>query len=620
MAASLVHRGPDDDGVFLSGEVGLGFRRLSIIDLEGGHQPMSDRDETVWVVFNGEIYNFSDLRQELESAGHVFRTRSDTEVIVHGYKQWGLDVFDRLNGMFGIALWDVRRRRLVLARDAMGIKPLYYRVADGTVLFGSEIRAILAALEGRPPVDTAALEASLRYGYTPAPLTLYAGIRKLAPGTMAIFEEGGQRVERWYRFAPAPLSRDMSEAEAAEELLGIYRRAVQRQLVSDVPVGLLLSGGVDSALLLGLMSERGEGWRTYTVGFGKSAHANDELADAAETAALFGAAHTPVNLTREDFETEFLEIVTMLEEPISAASIVPMYFVCKRAREDVKVALIGQGPDELFGGYARHLGIAYGPYWRRVPSWCRAPAEAIVERLPRAEGVRRGVHALSVEDRGRRYRRVLSVMPKDAAAGLLQPEYRSSHEADGVAAWWDDLAPALQQADELNGFLAVELRSALPDKLLMYGDKLSMAHGLEVRVPYLDREIVEFVERLPSSWKVRWGERKRLHRLACQRFLPKSVLNRRKRGFAVDVVDAWFRDSRHGLVDDYLMSSGARLLDYLDPATVHRMVDEHRAGRADNYKVLSGLVALEAWLRDDSFASAPSNDDAAPPARRAAGG
>src|SRR5262252_1645878 len=246
MTDSLAHRGPDDEGYHSAGPLGLGFRRLSIIDLGGGHQPMSDAGETVWVVFNGEIYNFRELRQELESRGHRFRTKSDTEVIVYGYKQWGTDVFDRLNGMFGVAIWDARRRRLLLARDAMGIKLVYFAVRGGTVWFGSEMRPIVAALRERPEVDPVALNLFLRYRYTPSPLTIFKGIEKLAAGTMLVIEGGRVRSERWYRYAPAPFSTPKQDDDACHELLDLYKSAVNRHLISDVPVGLLLSGGLDS--------------------------------------------------------------------------------------------------------------------------------------------------------------------------------------------------------------------------------------------------------------------------------------------------------------------------------------------------------------------------------------
>ncbi|MFO1128782.1 MAG: asparagine synthase (glutamine-hydrolyzing) [Rhodospirillales bacterium] len=599
MADAIVHRGPDDEGYFFSAGLGLGFRRLSIIDLEGGHQPMADAEEQVWVVFNGEIYNFPELRRELEEHGHVFRTQCDTEVIIHGYKQWGTDVLNRLNGMFGLAIWDERRRRLVLARDAAGIKLVYYRVEGGSVLFASEMRAILSVLERTPEVDVTAVNLFLRYRYTPSPLTIYDGIRKLAPGTMAVFENGTWREERWYRFRPDRHRVPRSDGEAREELLAIYKRALKRHLLSDVPVGLLLSGGVDSGLLLGLMSLHGRDWPGYTVGYGKGEYRDDELDDAAETARIFGGRHLRVELSRETFERALPRIVACVEEPIATSSIVPMYFVCQRAREDVKVALMGQGPDELFGGYTRHLGIRYGAAWRRIPGWARHRIESGIQRLPRNAALKRGVYALGVPGRMQRYQNALSIMPGADVDGLFHDDLLPPGAGDTVREIWSDLEPEMEGSDELGGFQVLELRSSLPDELLMYADKLSMAHSLEVRVPFLDREVVEYVEALPETLKVRRGRRKWLHREVCEAFLPRSIIARKKRGFAVDVVDAWFQSAIGSNVDDYLLDRGSRMSAFLKPAAVQRLLTEHRSGQADNHKMLFSLVVFEEWLRHD---------------------
>lgn len=599
MARSIAHRGPDDDGYYFSAGLGLGFRRLSIIDLEGGHQPMSDEMQSVWVAFNGEIYNFPELRVELEKLGHVFRTRSDTEVIVHGYKQWGTRVLDRLNGMFGLAIWDERHRRLVLARDSAGIKLVYYKVESGTVYFGSELRAVLAALSERPGLDVAAVNLFLRYRYTPSPLTLHEGVRKLAPGTMAVFEKGAWRVERWYRFEPRPFDPPKSDREAAEELLDVYKRALKRHLLSDVPVGLLLSGGVDSGLLLGLMSLYGDAWQTYTVGYGKTAYDDDELGDAAETAEIFNARHAAVRLDRATFEQSLPAIVDALEEPIASSSIVPMYFVCRRARENVKVALIGQGPDELFGGYTRHLGVHYGAYWRALPGWARRGIEGGIRGLSRNESLKRGVYSLGIEERMRRYQNVFSIMPGDDVDALFRPGVVQDGTGERIREFWADLEPEMRHTDELNGFQLLELRSSLPDELLMYADKLSMAHSLEVRVPYLDKELIEHVQRLPAVFKIRYGQRKWLHRRVCERFLPKAILRRKKRGFAVNVVDQWFQDSIGGSLSDYVLDTGSLMYEVMDFENVRRLFDEHRAGRNDNHKMLFSLVVFEQWLRSN---------------------
>ena len=596
MTKTLVHRGPDDEGYYISGPLGLGFRRLSIIDLEGGHQPMSDQKKSVWLVFNGEIYNFPELKKELEGYGYVFQTRSDTEVIIHGYKQWGEEVFNHLNGMFGLAIWDEKKKKLILARDAMGIKLVYYKVEENCVYFGSEIRAVLAANGKKPVVDPVALNLFLRYRYTPSPLTLFKGVKKLAPGTMMTFENGTCSLERWYKYKPVPFSPMPSVNEAKEELLEIYKQAVKRHLLSDVPVGLLLSGGIDSGLLLGLMNPMGNSWPTYTVGYGKS-FKDDELADASQTAEIFSSQHTSVELDRETFEATLPKIVSFLEEPIATSSIVPMYFVCERARQDVKVALIGQGPDELFGGYTRHLGVHYGAYWRGLPEWLRIPLTTGISALPRNESLKRGVYSLNILDRMKRYQHVFSIMPGETIDELFQEGILPANAGDKILECWDGLSSLMENTDELGGFQFLEIRSSLPDELLMYADKLSMAHGLEVRVPYLDREVVEYVERLAAHFKVRNASRKWLHRQVCQDFLPSAIIKRKKRGFAVNVVDDWFHNSLSDKMGSYLLDTNSLMFQFLRPTVVHRLLKEHLSRESDNHKILFSLVVFEEWLR-----------------------
>jgi asparagine synthase (glutamine-hydrolysing) len=604
MTDSIAHRGPDDEGYFIAGPVGLGFRRLSIIDLAGGHQPMADAEKTVWVVFNGEIYNFKELRVELKELGYCFRTNCDTEVIVHGYRQWGTDVFNHLNGMFGLAIWDVRRKRLVVARDAMGIKLVYYKISDGQLTFGSEIRAILAAKDSRPDVDPVALNMFLRFRYTPSPLTIFQGIRKLASGTMLVVEAGACREERWYNYKPIPFSRPKEDEEAREELLQLYRAAVRRHLLSDVPVGILLSGGLDSGLLLALMKEQGESWPAYTIGYGETFE-DDELADAAETASLFGARHVTIKLDQGEFERSLPQIVECLEEPIAASSIVPMYFVSQRAREDVKVALNGQGPDELFGGYKRHLGVYYGDWWRGLPSGLRTVIGYLANRLPRNETLKRGVSSLATDDRLRRYQDVFSLAPAETIDALFQDGWRNGKSEHELVGYWRSLAPQLKDVDELGGFQLLEIRSSLPDELLMYADKLSMAHSLEVRVPYLDRTVVEFVQRLDASFKIRKNTRKWLHRQVCQKYLPQRILKRKKRGFAVNVVDDWFQSRLGSQLPELLLDESSFMFEFLKPEPVKKLLEAHRSGRQDNHKLLFSLVMFEHWLRGSRSENKP---------------
>src|SRR5438552_3683904 len=596
MTRTLVHRGPDDEGYYLAGPLAFGFRRLSIMDLAGDHQPMSDREESVWVVFNGEIYNFPELRRELEGYGHVFRTNSDTEIIVHGYKQWGDEVLNRLNGMFGLGIWDAPQRRLVLARDPFGIKQLYYRIDGDRLYCGSEMRAVRAAMPEPAEIDPTSLNLFLRYRYTPSPYTILKGVRKLAPRTKLTIQNGSCHLNRWYRFKPVPFAPAKSPEDAREELLAIYKRAVRRQLISDVPVGLLLSGGIDSGLLLALMNLNGSSWPTYTVGYG-STFADDELADGAETARILGSKHTTVTITRSIFEETLPKIVACLEEPIAASSIVPMYFVCQRAREDVKVALVGQGPDEMFGGYRRHLGVRYGALWARLPGWMRAPISSGIAALPRNETLKRGVYSLAIPERLARYQHVLSILPGDQVDGLFQDGLLDPNSGDTIQECWASMADLMPETDELGGLQFLEVRSTLPDELLMYADKLSMAHSLELRVPYLDKEIVEYVERLPANLKVRNGSRKWLHRQVCRAYLPESIVKRPKRGFAVHVVDHWFRGAIVSSTSEPLLDDSSRMYQYLRPSAVRELFEQHSSGQEDNHKMLFSLVVFEEWLR-----------------------
>lgn len=600
MTDSITHRGPDDEGYHISDSIGLGFRRLSIIDLSGGHQPMSDREESVWVIFNGEIYNFPELKKELEGYGHIFRTRSDTEVIVNGYKQWGIDVLNHLNGMFGLAIWDEKKKRLILARDRMGIKIVYYKIEDGLLYFGSEIRAILAGLDKTPDINPSAVNLFLRYRYTPAPHTIYKGIQKLAAGTCLIVENGSAEVKRWWNYKPQPFDPVPKKAQVKEELLELYRQAVKSHLLSDVPLGILLSGGVDSSMLLALMNEFGENWKSFTVGYGKS-FVDDELEDAKETANIFNSSHHSIEINQESFEETLSKIIACVEEPIASSSIVPMYHVCQKARQEVKVALMGQGPDELFGGYTRHLGVQYGRYWRSMLGTMRKPISKLLSLLPRNESIRRGLYSLEEPRRMIRYQQVFSVMSESLIDGLFQDKVLPEGVGDLILDSWKDLEPLIEKTDDLNGFQYLEIRSSLPDELLMYGDKLSMAHSLEVRVPYLDQKIVEYVERLPAEYKIRFGNRKWIHKQVCSDYLPKQIINRKKRGFAVNVVDKWFKESLSNEFDDMLLDKSSRMYDYLKPQEVQSLYKDHTNGKADNHKILFSLIVLEKWMRDNSL-------------------
>jgi asparagine synthase (glutamine-hydrolysing) len=595
MTASLTHRGPDDEGYLCLGPVGLGFRRLSIIDLAGGHQPMVDADRGVFLLFNGEIYNFAELKNELEQYGHRFKTKSDTEVILHGYKQWGIDVLNRLNGMFGLAIWDEQEKRLMLARDRLGVKPLYYRLDSDHVVFGSEIRAILAHGGCKPEVDTAAINLFLRYRYTPSPLTAFKGVKKLAAGTRVVIEKGVPRLERWWNFRPTPFESMPSAAEAEQKLAELYQNAVKRQLMSDVPVGLFLSGGLDSGLLLALMSQSSSDWKAYSVGFG-SGFANDELSKAAQTARHFKAQSFSTEITKDEFEKALPNVIRTVEEPVAADSIVPMYFLCQRARQDVKVALMGQGPDELFGGYRRHLFAKYGMYGRMVPDSSRFLVKYALGRLVSKSSAARVLASLEPGDTMQRCRSIFSQLPGESSGLLFQDNLLEADNGSQVLDCWRDLEPIMPDGDELGGLQFLELRSSLPDELLLYADKISMAHGLEVRVPYLDHEIVEFVERLSSSFKVRNGSRKWLHRKVCRRFLPEEFVGRSKLGFETPNGD-WLRKGTGAASSEYLQDKESKIYGFLHYGAVQSLLEDHRRGRSGGSDFLFSLIALEVWLR-----------------------
>jgi asparagine synthase (glutamine-hydrolysing) len=342
------------------------------------------------------------------------------------------------------------------------------------------------------------------------------------------------------------------------------------------------------------------------VGYGSS-YADDELADGAETARLLGSKHTAVTINRSIFDEALPKIVAALEEPVAASSVVPMYFVCQRARQDVKVALVGQGPDELFGGYKRHLGVRYGALWGQLPSWMRGPISSAVAALPRNETLKRGVNSLGVPDRMRRYQQVLSILPASELDELFQRGLLPENSGDAILQCWADLGNIMTETDELGGLQFLEVRSTLPDELLMYADKLSMAHSLELRVPFVDKEIVEYVERLPANLKVRNASRKWLHRQVCRTYLPESLLKRRKRGFAGNVVDDWFRDTKDSKMADTLLDPGSRMYQFLQPSSVRELFELHASGRQDNHKILFSLVVFEEWLRAQDTAVAALN-------------
>src|SRR5215210_4644980 len=586
MSATLVHRGPDSEGELLDGPVGLGARRLSIIDLEGGDQPISNEDGTVHVVQNGEIYNFQELRAELERSGHRFSTRCDTESLVHLYEERGDRFAERLRGMFAVAIWDSRRHRLVVARDPYGIKPLYYRAEDGELVFASELRAL-----PRGDVDLEALEAFLAFNSVPAPYSIFTGTEKLPAGHLLVWENGETRIERYGRPAPVAASeiRDDGSAELAEELRARVRDSVRAHLISDVPVGVLLSGGVDSSLLAALAAqESDEPVHTFSIGFEERSF--DELDDARSVAAMYGTRHEELVL-RPDAALLLPRLAETFDEPFADSSALPTYLVSELAARHVKVALSGEGGDELFGGYYTYAADLLALRIGRL-----APAvRPLVERLPSSS------RKASFDYKAKRFVRGASLPPLErhhAWREIFSPDLRA--ELTGRAAEHDpvDVLRArfgeTEGAELLSRLQDVDLGTYLVDDLLVKTDRASMAHSLEARVPYLDPLVTGLALALPTRLKVRGLRKKLLLRRAAAPLLPRRIVYGRKRGFSIPAA-AWLRGELEPFARDVLSADTLRRQGFFQPDVVSRLLDEHVAGREDRSRQLWGLLAFTLW-------------------------
>ncbi len=583
MSATLVHRGPDSSGEFVDAGVALAARRLSIIDLETGDQPIANEDGTVHVVQNGEIYNYRELRRELERAGHTFRTHGDTEVLLHLYEQHGTGFAERLRGMFAVAIWDAPRRRLVLARDRFGIKPLYYRDADGELAFASELRAL-----PRGEVDLDALEAFLAFNSIPAPLTIFREVRKLPAGHVLVWEHGALQLQRFARPAPLP-ERAEDEAELVEELRSRLRDSVRAHLVSDVAVGVLLSGGVDSALLAALAAgESSEPLRTFSIGFEERSF--DELADARRVAERYGTRHRELVL-RPDAALLLPALAEAFDEPFADSSALPTYLVSELAASDVKVALSGEGGDELFGGYYTYAADLLA---ERVGGLARL-ARPVVERLPSSSA------RASFDYRAKRFVRAAHLPPLERHHGwkeIFSPGLRA--ELTGRRSSFDpvDLLRArygeTNGADELARLQDVDLGTYLVDDLLVKTDRASMAHSLEARVPYLDTVVTNLALALPARQKVRGLAKKVLLRKAAEPLLPREIVHGKKRGFSIPAA-AWLRGELEPFARETLSTDTLRSQGFFDPAVVRRLLDDHVAGREDLSRQLWGLLAFTLW-------------------------
>jgi len=598
MTDALAHRGPDDAGHFFAAtrcgrrSVALGHRRLTIIDLDTGHQPMSNEDGAIQVVFNGEIYNFAVLRAELLTRGHVFRSASDTETIVHAYEEYGDACVGMFRGMFAFALWDARRERLLLARDRFGKKPLFVCEHGNGLLFASEIKAILTHPAVRPKVDLHAVWDYFAYRYVPGPRTLFEGIRKLAPGSYAVWESGAF-TER--RFFTPPDCGPYAGGEAPGDPVGVFLEllddAVRVRMVSDVPFGAFLSGGIDSSAVVAMMARHSSlPVKTFSVGFAEARYS--ELAHAAAIADLFGTEHHELRVTQQDMLDELPKLVRYRDAPVSEPSDIPIYLLSRAAGRSVKMVLTGEGSDEFLGGYPKHVFERYVGAYQSIPAFVRTGLiEPLVRALPyrfhRAKTAALSLGLQNREERMARWFGALSPREREQLVALRPPCTLAT-----------DTLPvhSAPQASALRCILCFDQTSWLPDNLLERGDRMTMAASIEARMPFMDQDLAGYVGGLPDRYRVRGTTTKWLLREAMKRVLPEAILKRPKVGFRVPV-NEWLRGPLRDFLLDHLRGADSRTREYFHRQELDSVLDQHMSGRQNHEKLLWSLLNLEIWHR-----------------------
>ena len=599
MAAAIVHRGPDDEGFHTAGRVVLGMRRLSIIDLAGGHQPIANEDETLWVVCNGEIYNFRLLRAELEHAGHRFRTGSDVEVLLHLYEEHGERLLERVSGMFAFALWDERRQRLLLGRDRLGIKPLYYTEVDGELAFASEVKALLEVPGVRPALDASALREYLAIGYCVAPATIFRGVCKLPPATLLSWSAAGVRLTRYWE-PPTDTQPQLRRGEWVEKIRAEVGRSVAEHMVSDVPIGAFLSGGVDSSAIVAFMSGHSEQpVNTYSIGYGggEAESYYNELGYARQVAERFRTRHNEITV-RPEMAALLPRLLWHLEEPVSDSAVTATYLVSELAAQHVKVILSGVGGDELFAGYKRYLGDAYSRRYQRLPRWLRRGVVApLAQLLPSGRQSRlsdlgryvRKFVAASELDWREQYRRFIEIQSRATLARILV-------DAPGGADGFDRVTAAEHASDPLLRLMRVDCATQLAEDLLLLTDKASMARSIECRVPFLDHRLVEVAAQVPAHLKIGGGDLKSLLKEALTGIVPPAVLTRGKRGFGAPV-GAWFKQQLRPLRNSLLSRETIERRGVLSWPVIEQVMAAHDHNREDYTDLTLVLVNLEIWCR-----------------------
>jgi asparagine synthase (glutamine-hydrolysing) len=598
MCETIVHRGPDDEGIYVKGGVGLGMRRLSIIDVAGGHQPVHNEDKTVWIVFNGEIYNFPELRRDLEKLGHQFYTNTDTEVIVHLYEDFGSSCVKKLRGMFAFAIYDERKRSVLLARDRLGIKPLQYAWHDGQLLFGSEIKAILAVVPELAQVNAAALREFFCFGYIPDPNTAFTNIRKLPPGHLIEFsaEHPEPRISQYWNLPSFGTLTPTSEEECLQEMETRLAEAVRIRLIADVPLGALLSGGTDSSIVVALMARASsKPVKTFSIGF-KDAAFNESLY-AKVVSEKFRTDHHEL-IVEPHVEATLNKLTTSLEEPFGDSSMLPTYFVSCLARQHVTVALSGDGGDELFAGYDRYAVHVKNRRFDQIPQWVgQRYRKQVHSRLPIAMRGRRFLYNASLPWDDRYLDSISFVSGVEHYSHLLSSDFRNGDRNDS----WDSFRSYLEQApaqDDLSRILYLDTKTYLAGDILTKVDRMSMATSLEVRVPILDHIFLEWVTGLPITFKLHGHQRKYIFKkLARKLGIPATVVHRPKQGFAIPLVH-WMRKELREDVGQLLLEPRTLQRGYFNRQGVERLLREHFRGRRDQSATLWLLLIFELWHRN----------------------
>jgi asparagine synthase (glutamine-hydrolysing) len=595
MADSMVHRGPDDEGFYVSGPIGLAHRRLSIIDLKGGHQPMFNEDGSLAIVFNGEIYNHEELRTALEPKGHVYRTSSDTESIVHAYEEFGSSFETHLTGMFAFALWDASRKRLVLSRDRLGIKPLYYTVQGDRLLFASEIKAILTMEGIDRRVDPDALDAYLSLRYVPGPKTMFKDIFKLQPGHTLVVQDGRLTIQPYWDLTYSEDVRD--EGQVLDELESLLFEVCRSHLMSEVPYGVFLSGGIDSSSVVAIIRKLlGDRLMTFTVGYEHAAGIN-EFDSAGLVSRHIGTDHYALTLPSKDFAEWIPKMVWHLDEPVGDAACIPLYFLARYAKDRATVLQSGEGADEIFGGYYLYKKMNLINRLQEGPLFplARAISQSLLPLGGRTKLARYlRLFALPLEER---YRGVSGHFMEGIKQDLANPgAFPATNGRALLSQTFDRYYAQVKSKAPLNQMLFVDTKTWLPDDLLVKADKMTMAASVELRVPFLDHRMVEFAARLPIACKIRNDQTKFLFKKAMEPYLPKEIIYQRKKGFPVPVAE-WFRGELYDIATDLLLSSTSETRPYLNPSCLKSLLEDHKAGRHDFSNELWGLLVLEYWFR-----------------------